>query len=418
MRSNDCKSIVVGLDVGTAKICAVVGGLVDGRLAILGSGTSVSRGIRKGVVVQEQAAIESIREAILAAEKSSEVEINAVYLGVTGGHIKVLPGAGIVGIGGRAVTQSDVENVLDAAKNVYMPLDREILHVIPSGYSIDGRNSIMNPEGMSAGCLEAKACVLAGAVSHIKQAVHCCEEAGMQVLGIIFEPIASARSVLKESERQNGAVVVDIGGGTTDMVIYHGELMNHAGVIPVGGNHFTNDIAVVFGIPVPEAERLKKALGRISSERPDMEDIPFTDSEGRERLVPAGYLSEVLQARAGELLELVRSEMTSGALHGITSPSVVFTGGGSLLRGLSEMAEKVLGVQARIGSPAMMTGSGNDMDSPVFAAGEGLVLIGLESESAAVSSSVTPAGVFDSIFDRMRGFVAEMIIKKGVSHDV
>ena len=213
-------NIVVGLDVGTTKICAVVGEVINGELEVRGVSTSLSSGLRKGVVVNIEATIESIKNAVKTAEAETGVEINAAYIGISGGHIKGFNSYGAAGIRGEDVTRVDVERVIDSAKAVYVPLDREVLHVIPTGYAIDGQNGIKDPVGMTGARLEAKAYIVTGAVTCVQNLLKCCEKAGLDVIDIVFEPLASAEAILTEDEKELGVAVVDIGGGTTDIILY------------------------------------------------------------------------------------------------------------------------------------------------------------------------------------------------------
>jgi cell division protein FtsA len=250
-------NIIVGIDVGTTKICAVVGEVVKDKLEIIGVSVSPSRGLRKGVVVDIESTVESIKNAVDRAESLTGLEINSVNIGIAGGHIKGFNSYGAVGIRRKEVSYADVERVIDNAKAVHIPLDREVLHVIPTGYLLDGQNSIRDPVGMMGVRLEAKVYIVTGAVTSIQNLLKCCEKVGIGVLDIIFEPLASAGAILTDDERELGVAIVDIGGGTTDIVLYKDGWLRHTSVLTIGGNHFTNDIAVGLRIPVSEAERVK-----------------------------------------------------------------------------------------------------------------------------------------------------------------
>ncbi len=264
--------IIVGLDVGTTKICAVVGEIVNGRIEIKGVSTSPSMGLRKGVVVNIESAVESIKNALKNAESSTGVEINSVYVGISGGHIKGFNSHGAVGIRGKEVTFADVDRVIDSAKAVYVPLDREVLHIIPTGYTLDGQNSIKDPEGMFGDRLEAKVYILTGAITSVQNLLKCCEKAGVEVIDIVFEPLASAEAILTEDEKELGVAIVDIGGGTTDIILYKDGWLRHTSVLAIGGNHFTNDIAVGLRMSVAEAERVKKRYGHAVSDLVDVSE--------------------------------------------------------------------------------------------------------------------------------------------------
>jgi cell division protein FtsA len=398
------EDIIVGLDVGTTKICAVVGEVVKGGLEFRGISTSASRGLRKGVVVNVEAAVESIRNAVKAAESSAGAEINSVYVGISGGHIKGFNSYGAAGVRGKAVSDVDVTRVIDSAKAVYVPLDREVLHVIPTGYTLDGQNSIRDPIGMIGTRLEAKAYILTGAITSVQSLLKCCEEAGIEVSDIVFEPLASAEAVLTGDERELGVAVVDIGGGTTDIILYRDGWLRHSSVLAIGGNHFTNDVAVGLRISVSEAERVKKSLGNVTADMTaDTNEISIVQG-GQERKILRGQLSEIIQPRAEELLDLIRAELIACSGYDIASTGIVLTGGGALLKGLDRMAETLLGLPVRIGFPRDIKGCADIMNNPIYATGAGLVLYGYGSEPGKTFSS----DAFTGVFGRMKGWVKEI----------
>jgi cell division protein FtsA len=364
------RNIIVGLDVGTTKICSVVGEVVEGKLKICAIGTSQSTGLRKGVVMDIESTVESIKRAVNEAESFAGLEIDGVYVGITGGHIKGFDSYGAIGIRGKEVSHLDVERVIDSAKAVYVPLDREVIHVIPTGYMLDGQNGIRDPIGMAGVRLEAKVHIVTGAITSVQNLLKCCEKAGCEVIDIVFEPIASAEAVLTDDERELGVAIVDIGGGTTDIILYKDGWLRHTSVLAIGGNHFTNDIAVGLRISVSEAERLKRSFGS------------------------AIYLSEIIQPRAEELLDLIRTELMSCSAYDIASSGIVLTGGGSLLDGLDRMAEAVLGLPVRIGFPKDIKGCKGITNNPMYATGVGLVLYGLNTGPNGVSYSDAFAGIF------------------------
>jgi cell division protein FtsA len=398
------ENIIVGLDVGTTKICAIVGEVVKGDLEFRGISTSASRGLRKGVVVNVEAAVESIRNAVKAAESSAGAEINSVYVGISGGHIKGFNSYGAAGVRGKEVSYVDVERVIDSAKAVYVPLDREVLHVIPTGYTLDGQNGIRDPIGMVGTRLEAKVYILTGAITSVQNLLKCCEEAGIEVSDIVFEPLASAEAVLTDDERELGVAVVDIGGGTTDIILYRDGWLRHSSVLAVGGNHFTNDVAVGLGISVSEAERVKKSLGNVAADMTDDTNEISIMQSGQERKIPRSRLSGIIQPRAEELLDLIRAELVACSGYDIASTGVVLTGGGALLEGLGRMAETLLGLPVRIGFPRHIKGCADIMNNPIYATGAGLVLYGYGSEPGRTFSS----DAFTGVFGRMKDWVKEI----------
>ena len=397
------RGFIVGLDVGTTKICAVVGEVVNGELEIRGVSTSASKGLRKGVVVDIESTVESIKNAVKTAESFTGVEINAVYVGIAGSHIKGFNSYGAVGIRGKEVTCKDIERVIDSAKAVYVPLDREVLHVIPAGYILDGQDGIRDPSGMMGVRLEAKVYIVTGAVASVQNLLKCCEKVGLEVVDIVFEPLASAEAILTDDEKDLGVAIVDIGGGTTDIILYKNGCLRHTSVLAVGGNHFTNDIAVGLRVSISEAERVKKSFGfAITSMVADSEEIDIIQA-GQGRKILRRYLSEIIQPRTEELLDLIKGELRSCSGYDIASTGVVFTGGGSLLEGLDRMAEALLGLPVRLGFPKDLEGCKDIINNPMYATGVGLVLYGLETESSRVFYPDAFTGIFGKMKDWVKG---------------
>src|SRR4030042_653289 len=396
-------NIIVGLDVGTTKICAVVGELVEGELEIRGISTSASTGLRKGVVVNIESTVESIKNAVKTAESITDVEINAVYVGIAGGHIKGFNSYGAVGLRGKEVAYVDVERVIDSAKAVYVPLDREVLHVIPTGYILDGQNGIRDPVGMMGVRLEAKVYIVTGAVTSVQNLLKCCEKVGLEVADIVFEPVASAEAILTDDEKELGVAIVDIGGGTTDIILYKDGWLRHTSVLAIGGNHFTNDIAVGLRVSVSEAERVKKSFGSAATSMvSDSEEIDIIQA-GQGRKILRRCLSEIIQPRTEELLDLIKGELISCSAYDIASTGVVLTGGCSLLEGLDRMAEAVLGLPVRIGFPKDIKGCKDIINNPMYATGVGLVLYGSETESDRVFYPDAFTGIFGKMKDWVKG---------------
>jgi cell division protein FtsA len=396
-------NIIVGLDVGTTKICAVVGELVEGELEIRGISTSASTGLRKGVVVNIESTVESIKNAVKTAESITGVEINAVYVGIAGGHIKGFNSYGAVGIRGKEVAYVDIERVIDSAKAVYVPLDREVLHVIPTGYILDGQNGIRDPVGMMGVRLEAKVYIVTGAVTSVQNLLKCCEKVGLEVVDIVFEPVASAEAILTDDEKELGVAIVDIGGGTTDIILYKDGWLRHTSVLAIGGNHFTNDIAVGLRVSVSEAERVKKSFGSAATSMvSDSEEIDIIQA-GQGRKILRRCLSEIIQPRTEELLDLIKGELISCSAYDIASTGVVLTGGCSLLEGLDRMAEAVLGLPVRIGFPKDIKGCKDIINNPMYATGVGLVLYGSETESGRVFYPDAFTGIFGKMKDWVKG---------------
>ncbi len=395
-------SLVVGLDVGTTKICALVGEVRNNGIDILAMGSCPSTGLRKGVVINIEATVESIKKAVEEAEAVAGVEIKAVYVGIAGSHIKGFQSYGAVGIKGKEVTSQDVERVIDSARAVYVPLDREVLHVIPTEFILDGQDGIKDPVGMSGVRLEAKVHIITGAVTSVQNLLKCCQKAGLDVIDIVLEPLASAEAVLTDDEKDLGVAIVDIGGGTTDIAIYKDGGLRHTAVLALGGNHFTNDIAVGLRILVQEAERVKKRYGCAMTNMVDeSEEMDIAGADRQTRKVPRKYLAEIIQPRCEELIELIKREIQNTSGYELTSSGVVLTGGASLLDGIDRVTEATIGLPVRVGIPEGIGGIEKVVSNPMYSTGVGLVLYGSGTES----EKVFYTDLFNEIFDRMKGWV-------------
>ena len=395
--------IIVGLDVGTTKICAVVGEVGNGGLKFRGVSTSASIGLRKGVIVDAEATVDSIKKAVHTAEISTGVEIKAVYVGISGAHIKGFHSYGAAGVRGKEVSAADIERVIDSAKAVYVPLDREVLHVIPAGYTLDGQNSIRNPIGMIGGRLEANVYILTGAATSLQNLLSCCEKCGIEVIDMVFEPLASAEAILTNDEKELGVAIVDVGGGTTDIILYKDGWLRHSSVLAVGGNHFTNDIAIGLKVSVTEAERVKKGFGAaIMDTTGDVDEIEIV-REGHERKILRRQIAEILQPRTEELMSLIKRELLACRGYDIASAGVVLTGGGSLLKGFDTMAEDVLKLPVRIGFPRLIKGCREIAENPMYATGAGLVFCGYYADTDKEFCPDVDTGVFGKMKDWVKG---------------
>jgi len=403
-------NIIVGLDVGTTKICAIVGEVRDNEIEILAIGSSLSTGLRKGVVINIESTVDSIRNAVKEAETISGVDIRSVYVGIAGGHIKGFESYGAVGIKGKEVKPQDVERAIDSASVVYVPLDREVIHVIPTEFILDGQDGIKDPVGMSGVRLEVKVHIVTGAVSSVQNLLKCCEKAGLDVTDIVLEPIASAEAVLTEGERDLGIALIDIGGGTTDIAIYRDGSLRHTAVLALGGNHFTNDIAIGLRIPVHEAERVKKRYGcAITGMVDGAEEMDVAGADRQVRKIPKKYLAEIIQPRCEELSELIKREIENILNLELGLSGVVLTGGASLLEGIDRVVEVNLGLPVRIGMPEGIKASHispiqNAVSNPMYSTGIGLILHG----STNSAERIFYEDLFDRIFDRMQGWVKNL----------
>ncbi len=377
--------IVVGLDVGTTKICAIVGEVSEGAIPgerphvrIIGIGTHPSRGLRKGVVVNVESTIESIKKAVEEAELMAGVEINSVYTGIAGSHIKGFNSRGVIAIKNREVAAADVKRVVEAAKAVAIPMDREILHVLPRGFSVDDQEGIKDPIGMFGTRLEVEVHIITGAVTSAKNIVRSINRAGLEVIDLILQPLASSEAVLTPEERELGVAMVDIGGGTTDLatIVDHG--VWHTAVLGIGGNHVTNDIAVGLRTPAYEAEKIKIRYGCASTSMVrDHETIEVPSMGGRPpRVLSRQLLSEIIEPRAEEMFALVIQELRRMGYEDRVAAGVVITGGTSILDGMPELAERVMNLPVRRGAPLDVGGLVDIVNSPMYATGVGLILYG------------------------------------------
>lgn len=412
------ENIIVGLDVGTTKICAIVGEVAGNKTDIIAVGSAPSTGLRKGIVINIEATVDSIKRAVREAETIAGVEIRSVHVGIAGGHIKGFESYGAVGIKGKEVRQQDVERAIDSASVVYVPLDREVLHVIPTEFILDGQDGIKDPVGMSGVRLEVRVHIVTGAVSSVQNLLKCCERAGLDVIDIVLEPIASAEAVLTEDEKDLGIALIDIGGGTTDIAIYRDGGLRHTAVLAIGGNHLTNDIAIGLRIPVQEAERLKKRYGcAITTMMDAAEEMDVAGADKQVRKIPRKYLAEIIQPRCEEIAELIRQEIenASGTVPNLSG--AVLTGGASLLNGLDRVVEAELRFPVRIGLPErikmnhVISASGRQdiISNPMYSTGIGLILYG----STDGTERAFYEDIFNGIFDRMTGWVKNLFGVKG-----
>jgi cell division protein FtsA len=368
---------LVGLDVGTSKTTAIVGEtLDDGALSIAGMGVAESQGIRRGVVVNVDAAVESIKKAIDEAELMAGVEIDSVHLGLSGPHMKGFNSRGVVAVAGknREITREDVRRAIDAAKAVALPAGREILHVLPQDFVVDDQDGIGAPVGMTGARLEVNVHIITGNASSTQNMVACVNRAGVEVAGMVLGQLAASESVLTQDEKELGVALLDIGGGTADLAIFERGSLWHTAVISVGGDHFTNDIAVGLRMPIPEAEKLKRKCGcALSGMVDDDETIEVASVGGRRpRVMARRILSEILQPRAEEIFHLVWDEIRRAGYEKSLNSGIVLAGGCAILEGLPEIAEQIFDLPIRRGYPTGVTGLADHVASPSFAAPVGL----------------------------------------------
>jgi len=375
-------SIVVGLDIGTSKVCAIVGEMTEHGVEIIGIGSLASQGLRKGVVINIEATVNSVKKAVEEAALMAGCEIHTVFTSISGGHIKAFNSHGIVAVKNKEVAQRDLERVIDAAKAVAIPMDRDVLHVLPQDYIIDDQDGIKEPLGMSGVRLEAKVHIVTGAVTSVQNIVKCCNRTGLNVAEIVLAPLAAAEAVLGEEERELGVVLVDMGGGTTDIAIYHDGTVKHTAVISIGGNHVTNDIAAGLRTPFNDAERIKQRFGYAKATMVtahERVEVPSVAGKGA-GTVSRQILCAIIEPRLDEIFELIQREIAKSGYEGSLASGVVITGGSMLLPGAIEMAERSFGMPVRLGVPNHVGGIVDVINSPAYAAAVGLVLHGMRRQ--------------------------------------
>jgi cell division protein FtsA len=371
--------IVVGLDIGTTKVCAVVAEVDAGDgITILGAGMVPCRGLRKGIVANIDWTVRSIKDAIESAQTMAGVEIRTIYVGIGGSHIRSSGSDGVAAIAGGEVTRNDVERVLEGARAIPVDADRQILHVLPREYMVDSQDGIRDPIGMAGVRLGVKVNLVTAATSCVQNVIRCAERCGLTVADVVLQPLASAEAVLSDDEKEIGVAVVDIGGGTTDLLLYVDGGIAHTSVIPVGGNNITSDIAAGLRTPMAEADRLKRlsgcALGRMVADDEEIE-VPGVGGHAP-RKTARRVLSDIIEPRVEEIFAVVRKRLEDTGMLEQMSAGVVLTGGAVLLQGMSEFAEEILGMPVRIGMPTGIKGITQLVHGPEYSAGVGLVKYG------------------------------------------
>lgn len=379
------RNLIVGLDIGTSKVVAIVGELTtEGGIDIIGIGSHPSYGLKKGVVVNIEATVQSIQRAIEEAELMAGCQIHSVYTGIAGSHIRSLNSHGIVAIREHEVTQADVDRVIDAAKAVPISADQKILHILPQQFIIDTQDSIREPIGMSGVRLEAKVHIVTGSVSAAQNIIKCIRRCGLEVDDIILQQLASSYSVLTDDEKELGVCIVDIGGGTTDIGVFTNGSIRHTAVIPIAGDQVTNDIAVALRTSSQIAEDIKlKYASAVSSlvDPQEVFEVPGSAGERTSRKLSRAALAEVVEPRYEELLMLVQAELRRQGLEEALGSGIVVTGGSSKVEGMIELAEEVFRMPVRLGYPRYVTGLTDVTKNPIYATGVGLLLYGREQQT-------------------------------------
>jgi cell division protein FtsA len=406
--------LVVGLDVGTTKICALIGQPTPGGgLDVLGVGNAPSRGLRRGVVVNIDSTVEAIKQAVAEAEKMAGVEVSGVYAGVAGGHVRSLNSRGVTAVAGREreVSAADIERAVEAARAINVPQDREIIHVLPQTFMVDDADGVREPLGMSGVRLEVEVHIVTAAVTSVQNVVRSVNRAGLAVQDVVLEPIASAEAVLFPDEKELGVVLIDIGGGTTDMALFRDGAVWHTAVLPLGGDHITNDVAVGLRTPMADAEHLKKRYGcALTSLVPAEETVDVPSVGGRKpRELSRQVLSEIVQPRIEEIFTLVARDLARAGFQDAATAGIVVTGGSSIMEGVPELAEAVFEMPVRRGIPAEVGGLADTVRSPIYATGVGLALYGARRQVSGVAPlEATDGAMLVRLGRRLAGWFGEI----------
>jgi cell division protein FtsA len=378
--SKENKDLVVALDIGTSKVVAIVAErFADDRIEIIGMGNQESRGLKKGVVVNIEATVNSIQRALQEAELMADCKIRDVFVGIAGSHIRSFNSTGLVPIKDREVTALDVDRAIETAKAVNIPADQQILHILPQEFIIDGQGDVREPLGMSGVRLEVKVHIVTGAVSAAQNIIKCVRRCGLEVSDLILQPLASSIAVLSDDEKDLGVALVDIGGGTTDIAIFTGGAIRHTAVLPIAGDQITNDIAMALRTPTQDAEEIKRRFGcalRSMADPADEFEVPGLGERGPRKL-SRHALAEVIEPRVDELYQLVQQALRQSGYEELLSSGLVLTGGSSVMQGMIELGEEIFHMPVRVGIPKYVGGLSNVVQSPRFATAIGLLLEGV-----------------------------------------
>jgi cell division protein FtsA len=400
------RNLLVGLDIGTSKVVAIVAEVSpEGEIEVIGLGSSASRGLKRGVVVNIESTVQSIQRAVEEAELMAGCEINTVYAGIAGSHVKSINSHGIVAIRDKEVSATDIERVIDAAKAVAIPADQRVLHVLPQEFIIDSQEGIPDPIGMSGVRLEAKVHLVTGAVSAAQNIVKCVQRCGLSVEDIVLEQLASSYAVLTEDEKELGVCIIDMGGGTTDIAVFCGGAIQHTAVIPIAGAQVTNDIAVSLRTPAQYAEEIKIkyacALSQLANPDETIE-VPSVGDRPPRRLARQ-TLAEVVEPRYEELYHLVRKELRRSGFEELIAAGIVLTGGSAKMEGAIDLAEEVFHMPVRLGVPQFVEGLSDVVRNPIHATGVGLLLYGQEALQTRKEAAQAKFSV-GKVFKRMKSW--------------
>ena len=401
-------NLIVGLDIGTTKICAIAVEDDDiEALNVVGVGTAKSEGLRKGVVVNIEKTVKAIKKAVEECELMCGTQIRSVYAGIAGHHIRGQNSRGMVTVyHNRIVTDEDIRRVIDAAQ-VLIPNDREILHILPQEFIVDDQDGVQNPLGMAAARLEVNVHIVTGSVTSAQNIIKCCNQSGLDVEDIVLEPLSSSQAVLSPDEQEVGVVLVDIGGGTTDVTIYSEGSIVHTAVLALGGNHLTHDIAIGLGAPLHEAEEIKHNFGVAMTsmvEEDEMIEVPSVGGRNN-RTMKKRVLASIIEDRFREIFELIAHEIEKTHFHTLMASGVVITGGTCIMPGADQLASQVLNLPVRVGFPENITGLREMIYSPKYATSVGLVRYGITSNQGKLNFAGDDTNLFHKVSRRMKDWM-------------
>lgn len=405
--------IVTGLDIGTTKICVIVAEVTGNEVEIVGCGISPSQGLKKGIVVNIDVTVESIRQAVKAAEAMAGVTLDSAFVGIAGSHIKGINSRGVIAVSGknREVTQSDVNRVMDAAKDITLPADRRIIHTIPQEFIIDDQGGVREPIGMSGSRLEAEVHIVTGAVASAENIVKCANGAGLEVRDIVLQPLASSEATLTADEKDLGVILIDIGGGTSDIAVFIDGSIRHTAVLPLGGDHLTHDIAIGLRTPPQCAEEIKRQYGCALASLTGSEEVVEVPSVGgrKPRLLSRQMLCEIVQPRMEEIFTHAGLEVRRAGLMQQVAAGIVVTGGSSAMAGVPELAEQLFDLPVRLGIPSGVGGLKEVVSSPMHATGVGLVLYGAAHLDQHRFTRTSERSLVDKIINRMKQWFSDFL---------
>ena len=405
-RAKEEKNFIIGLDVGTSKVVAIVAELMaDGSMNVIGLGQHVSRGLKKGVVINIDSTVNAIQRAIEEAELMADCTIKNVFTGIAGSHVQSINARGMVKIKDAEVTQADVARVIETAQAIALPSDQQILHILTQEYIIDGQEDVREPLGMSGMKLEVKVHIVTGAVAAAQNIVKSIKRCGLEVTDLILQPLASSEAVLTEDEKELGVCLVDIGGGTTDIAVFKQGAIRHTAVIPIAGDQITNDVAVALRTPTQSAEDIKIKHGCALRQLADpREVVEVQGTDGREgRQLSVQTLAEVIEPRVVELYEFVLAELRRSGLEEMIASGIVITGGSAMMKGMVELGEEIFHMPVRLGLPRYVGGLSEVVSNPRYATGVGLLLIGKRQVAQQIQVSLD-ANSFGRILERMKSW--------------